>query len=231
MPTVVFASPKGGAGKSTSAVLLATEIAGRGAAVTVIDADPNRPVSHWAKRSGKPKTLSVLADVTEDSIIDAIEKAALQSAFVIVDLEGTASMTVGYAMSRADLVIIPTQGSHLDAAEAAKAIKLVRSQEKAFGRTIPFAILFTRTSAAIRPRTLQSIESEFAKNQIPILKTQIHEREAYRAIFAFGGTLAGLDPAQVTNISSAMANAHTFAAEVIALLKSKKPASKSAKVA
>lgn len=227
MPTIVFASPKGGAGKSTSAVLLGTEIAARGATVTIIDADPNKPVSQWAKRPGKPKTLTVLSNISEDSIIDAIEKAALESAFVIVDLEGTASMMVGYAMSRADLVIIPTQGSHLDAAEAAKAIKLVTAQERAFSKTIPYAILFTRTSAAIRPRTLQSIENEFDKNHVPVLKTQIHEREAYRAIFSFGGTLAALDPAQVTNITAAMMNAHTFAAEVLSLLKKKQGRDKS----
>ena len=108
MPTVVFASPKGGAGKSTSAVVLATELAGKGVCVTVIDADPNKPVSRWAKRPGKPATLTVLSDVTEELIIDAIDEAAQKSAFVIVDLEGTASMMVGYAISRADLVIIPT---------------------------------------------------------------------------------------------------------------------------
>ena len=99
MPTIVFASPKGGAGKSTSAVLLACEIAARGASVTIIDADPNKPVSNWAKRPGKPDSLAVLTNITEDAIIDAIEKASQQSAFVIVDLEGTASMMVGYAMS------------------------------------------------------------------------------------------------------------------------------------
>ena len=54
MPTIVFASPKGGAGKSTSAVVLATELAGRGATVAIIDADPNKPVSRWANRPGKP---------------------------------------------------------------------------------------------------------------------------------------------------------------------------------
>ena len=45
MPTIVFASPKGGAGKSTAAVLLGTELAAKGGDVTIIDADPNRPVS------------------------------------------------------------------------------------------------------------------------------------------------------------------------------------------
>jgi chromosome partitioning protein len=224
MPTIVFASPKGGVGKSTSAVLLATELAERGATVTAIDADPNKPVSRWAKRPGKPKTLDVLADVSEDAIIDAIEQAAQKTAFVIVDLEGTASMMVGYAMSRADLVIIPTQGSQLDAAEAVKAIRLVRAQEKAFKRAIPFAVLFTRTSAAIRPRTLQSIEAELAEQKVRMFKTQIHEREAYRAVFAFGGALSGLDPKEVTNIAAAVTNARAFVAEVLQLLKASVPA-------
>jgi len=231
MPTIVFASPKGGVGKSTAAVLLATELAGHGASVTMIDADPNRPLSQWANRPGKPAMLSVVTTPTEDSIIDTIEKSAVQSTFVIVDLEGTASMMAGYAMSRADLVIIPAQGSHLDATEAVKAIKLVRGQEKAFQKKIPFAILFTRTSAAIRPRTLQSIEVQFAENKVPMFGCQLHEREAYRAVFAFGGTLSGLDPAQVTNIPAAILNAKLFAGEVVGMLKDRAPAKRREEVA
>ena len=140
-------------------------------------------------------------------------------------------MTVGYAMSRADLVIVPTQGSHLDAAEAVKAVRLVRAQEKAFKRSIPFSILFTRTSAAIRPRTLQSIEAEFGKQEVPMFGVQIHEREAYRAIFAFGGSLTDLDPTQVANLPAAIANARVFAAEVLEKLMANKTSSKPAQVA
>jgi chromosome partitioning protein len=197
----------------------------------MIDADPNKPLSQWAKRPGKPRHLTVLADITEDSIIEAIESAALKTPFVIVDLEGTASMMVGYAMSRADLVIIPVQGSHLDAAEAAKAIKLVRGQERVFKRTIRYAILFTRTSPAIRTRTFQSIEDEFADNQVPMLKTHLNERDAYRALFAFGGTLSGLDPSQVSNIPAAILNARLFTTEVVDMLKAKVPTLKKREVA
>jgi chromosome partitioning protein len=219
MPTIVFASPKGGVGKSTSAVVLASELARKGAAVTIIDADPNRPVSRWAQRPGCPENLTVLADVSEETVIDAIEAAAVRTPFVLVDLEGTASMTVAYAISRADLVVIPTQGSQLDAAEAAKAIRLIRQQEKAFGRTIPYAILFTRTSAAIRPRTLQHIQDEFARHGARAFQAQMHEREAFRAIFSFGGTLESLDASQVSNLQAAVVNARAFAAEAIALLR------------
>jgi chromosome partitioning protein len=219
MPTIVFASPKGGAGKSTSAILLASELALKGAAVTVIDADPNRPLSHWAKRLGRPENLTVVSDLSEETIIDRIDEAARATPFVIVDLEGTASMVVAYAISRADLVIVPTQGSQLDAAEAAKAIKLIRQQEKAFGRRIPYAILFTRTSTAIRPRTLAHIQEEFERHKVVAFKIHMHERDAFRAIFSFGGTLQALDRSKVSNIDAAITDARAFAAEVLAMLK------------
>src|ERR1035441_7909416 len=139
MPTVVFANPKGGAGKSTSAVILATQLALKGAEVTILDADPNKPVSQWAKRGSAPAHIKVIADISETTIIDEIDAAAQKTAFVVVDLEGTASMMVAYAISRADLVIIPIQGSQLDAAEGAKAIKLIKQQERAFNKTIPYS--------------------------------------------------------------------------------------------
>ena len=219
MPTVVFANPKGGAGKSTSAVILATQLALKGAEVTILDADPNKPVSQWAKRGGAPAHINVIADISETTIIDEIDAAAQKTAFVVVDLEGTASMMVAYAISRADLVIIPIQGSQLDAAEGAKAIKLIRQQERAFRKTIPFAILFTRTNSALRPRTLVHIQAEFHKHNIQAFQTQLHEREAYRALFSFGGTLESLDPRQVGNLEKAIANAREYAAEVVAKLR------------
>ena len=224
MPTIVFASPKGGVGKSTSAVVLACELARRGAAVTIIDADPNRPVSAWARRPGRPEGLEVVADVTEETVIDAIEAAAARVPFVIVDLEGTASLTVAYAISRADLVVIPTQGSQLDAAEAAKAVRLIRQQEKAFARRIPHAVLFTRTSAAIKPRTLQHIRGEFEAHGVPLLQTQMHEREGFRAIFSFGGTIDSLNAGQVSGLDGAMKNARAFAAEIVGMLRQAQPA-------
>lgn len=220
MPTIVFANPKGGAGKSTSAVLLATQIAENGASVTILDADPNKPISYWSKRGQKPDRINVIADISETTIIDEIDTAAAQTPFVVVDLEGTASMMVAYAISRADLVIIPVQGSQLDAQEAGKAIKLIRQQERAFNKRIPLAILLTRTNPAVRARTLSHIQAEFTKHNIRLFQTEIHEREAYRALFSFGGSLTSLDPRQVGGLDKAIINARDFVAEVVAVLKS-----------
>jgi chromosome partitioning protein len=219
MPTIVIANSKGGSGKSTTAALLASTLAEHGATVTAIDADINRPLSSWARHAAIADKLTVLSGVNESTIIDAIEEAAEKTQFVIVDLEGTASLTVGFAISRADLVIIPTQGSPLDATETAKTVKLVKAQEKSLRLKIPMTILFTRTSSAIRPRTLLAIEAEFRRAGIRVLETQIHERDAYRAIFSFGRTLSGLDPDQVRNVPAAAANVKALMVEVVNVLK------------
>lgn len=217
MPTIVFANPKGGAGKSTAAVILATQLARKGAKVTILDADPNKPISEWARRRTLDN-LTVVAEISEATIIDEIDSAAEKTPFVIVDLEGTASMTVAYAISRADLVVIPTQASQLDAKQAAKAVLLIKQQEKAFRKTIPFAILYTRTSSAIRTKTLSHVQSEFQKNEIPSFRTHLHEREAFRALFSFGGALESLDPRQVGGLENAIVNAREYAAEFVHMI-------------
>ena len=64
MAVIAFANPKGGAGKSTAALVLATELAISGAQVTIIDADPNWPIHDWSKLPNKPKNIEVLSRVT-----------------------------------------------------------------------------------------------------------------------------------------------------------------------
>ncbi|WP_342154669.1 ParA family protein [Methylorubrum sp. SB2] len=219
MPVIAFANPKGGAGKTTTALLLATELAARGAAVTVIDADPERWISQWAKLPGKPDGITIVADVTEESVVDAIEEAEEGAQFVIVDLEGTASLMVSNAIGMADLVVIPIQGSSMDARGGAKMLRLIRNQEKMSRRKIAHAVVLTRTGAAITSRALRNVAEQLRAGGIDIFATPIVERAAYRDLFDYGGTLAGLDGAQVSNLDKAIQNARGFAGEVVARLK------------
>ena len=53
MPVIVFASSKGGVGKSTTALTLSHALARGGASVTLIDADPNAPLEAWARLTGE----------------------------------------------------------------------------------------------------------------------------------------------------------------------------------
>lgn len=224
MPTIVFISPKGGAGKTTSALVLATQIAKR-SEVTVIDADPNHPIQAWAAGGNKPATMSVISDANEETIADRIDDAAAKTPFVIVDLEGTASKIVVMAVTRADFVIIPTQGSELDAEQASKALNVIHQHEKSMRRInpeykLPFKVLLTRTNAAIRARTLAHIQRSMLDAGIPVFDAEMNEREAFRAIFSFRQPLEMLDRNAVSNVDKAIINAEAFTAEVISTLRS-----------
>jgi chromosome partitioning protein len=219
MPVIAFANPKGGAGKTTTALLLATELAARGAKVSIIDADPERWISQWAKLPGKPDTVSIVGDVTEDTVVDAIEAASEASQFVIVDLEGTASLMVSNAIGMSDLVVIPIQGSSMDAKGGAKTIRLIRNQEKMSRRKIAHAVVLTRTGAAITSRALRNVSEQLLAGGIEIFATPIVERAAFRDLFDYGGTLESLDRALTSNVDKAILNAREFAGEVIVKLK------------
>lgn len=228
MPTISFANPKGGAGKTTSALLLASGLAAKGAQVVIIDADPERWISQWGRLPGKPTNIAIIGDVTEETIVDHIETAAESAQFVIVDLEGTASLMVANAIGMSDLVVIPTQGASMDAKGAAKTIKLIRNQERMARRTIPHGVLLTRTSAAVTSRALRNVREQLDKARIDVFQTAIVERAAYKDIFDYGGLLSDLDPNQVNNLEKAQENAQSFAGEVLAKLKA---ASAAARVA
>jgi chromosome partitioning protein len=214
LPTIAFISPKGGAGKTTSAFLLATALA-KTYDVTVIDADPNHPVQTWAGGGRTPPRLTIVSDANEDTIIERIEDAASTTPFVIVDLEGTASKIVIYAISQADFVVIPTQGSQLDANEASRAVRVVMQNGKLTGKAKPYAVLLTRTSPSIRTRGLAHIQSGLIGAGIPVFETELNERDAFKAVFSFQQTLDGLLPDDVSNLDKAKANVAAFMYEII----------------
>jgi len=214
MPTIVFVSPKGGAGKTTAALLLASQLAAS-YDVTLIDADPNRPIKAWASGGNTPKRLSVVSDVDEDNIIERIEEAAQKSPIVVVDLEGTAAKIVVLAVSQADLAVIPIQGSQLDAEQASRAIKVIKQREKMTGRALPYAVLLTRTNPVIRTRTMSHIQKGLIDAGVPVMETELNDREAFRAVFSFRQPLAGLDPTEVANLDKAQANVEDFALEIL----------------
>lgn len=221
MPVISVANPKGGAGKSTTALVLGTTLASHGATVTIIDCDPNRPILTWAGGSSKSQ-VKVLGDITEDRIVGVIDAERAGRQFVIVDLEGTASRMVSRAMTRSDLVLIPMQASAVDAAQAARAVSLVREEQEVIRREIPFRVLLTRTSPQIPTRNEKMIIEELRGAGIPTMATHLNQRAAYQSMFTYRQALEELDPAAVNGLEQAVANAYKLSEEVVELVQSLK---------
>ncbi|MEH0073901.1 ParA family protein [Pannonibacter sp. Pt2] len=215
MPVISFANAKGGAGKTTAALLLATEIAERGMTVTIFDADPQRWISTWSDLPGRPANISVQSQLTPATITEQIIEASAVSDYVIVDLEGTENLLVANALSVSDLVVVPIQGSSMDARGGAKILRLIAKLEEIVRHEIRHCVVLTRTNAAVTTRALKAVQDHLAVSGIDVLMTAIVERAAYRDMFEFGGSLATLDPKLVTNLDKARDNAALFAAEVL----------------
>jgi chromosome partitioning protein len=86
---------------------------------------------------------------------------------------------------------------------------------------MPYAVLLTRTNPAIRTRNTTHIQSGLINAGIPVLETELNEREAFRSVFSFRQTLAGLDPKDVANLDKARHNVEAFAAEILGKLAAK----------
>ena len=217
MAVIVVASPKGGAGKTTSAVLLGTEYAHGGLEVVMIDCDPNRCLSIWAERSPLPKNIKLLDDVSERTIIRDIAAIDGDGRVVIVDLQGSASRMMSRAVSQADLVLTPMCATALDAEIGSLALALVVEEEEHIGRHIEQAVVLTRTRPGpVQSRAHKVIEKTLRDHDVPIVEPSLTERSAYASLFQYGGDLYSMPPQG--NMEQALANARGFAQAVFKVL-------------
>lgn len=216
MPVISFASSKGGAGKTTSSIVLATTFAG-GRGVVLIDADPAGRATSWSTRSPLPENLEVIRSQGERHIQDEIEKARDRATFVIVDLEGAATRVNAYAMAESDLVIIPMGDEQQDADAAIETLAQVKQEGRALRREIPAAVLFCRTKAAVKSRLAKELNHEM-RGAVLAFKTELNDRTAFSSLHSLGGGLEGMNPSDVGGLEKAISNANDFASEVIDIL-------------
>ena len=215
MPTIVIASPKGGAGKSTVAVILGTEFARAGAEVTMMDCDPNGSLTLWSQRSALPARMQILSGIKEGEIIRTIKANDQDGKIVIVDLEGVASRLVSRAISQADLVIVPMRATTLDATIGVRALELIAEEAEALDRSIRHAVVFTMTRA-IQSKQHKAIVASLKEQGVDVIEPELMERSAFSALFEFGGDLHSM-PGQ-GNADKAIENARNFAQAVFARL-------------
>jgi chromosome partitioning protein len=113
MKIVVIISQKGGSGKTTLAVHLATAATAAGRVAAIIDLDPQATAASWGDRrtadapevvSGQAIRLPALIKAAEDNGAD----------FLVVDTAPNADQAAGLAARAADLVLIPCRPAAFD---------------------------------------------------------------------------------------------------------------------
>lgn len=222
MSVISIGNPKGGAGKTTLALVLADQLSENGVNAAVIDADPNAIIAKWAAKradAGKPMPYHVVPRPTEGEMIQTIERLSKQHSIVIIDLEGAASRMTSRALARSHMVLVPFNQSPVDAELAATAVALIHEEGEALGRSIPFRLVRSRDSAAIATKTSKRIAQAIDDAGLRTLPVGLVERAAYRDIYEFGALLSELDPTETSGLVKAQENAQQLAQSVIEALR------------
>lgn len=195
MYVITFANPKGGSGKTTSAMLLAEQIAVSGGRVAILDLDPNANILVWSQgraEEGRGVPFTVHARPQADETVELIDGMSDSVDYLIIDLEGSKDQIVTFALSRTDLCVIPLDGSPMEARQAAAAVRLVQSTSAMIRTQIAYTLLFTRTNAAFQTSDERDVRTEMEMNSIPTLPVRIAKRAPYTRIFRDGVLLSEL---------------------------------------
>jgi chromosome partitioning protein len=119
------------------------------------------------------------------------------------------------AALRFDLVITPLAGSQLDLWEAIKAAEVVRAFGGRATRAMPHRALLTRVPSAIKPRMLRNVVDQLRDHGVRLLPTPLLEKEAFRALFSFGGGFGALETNGVWGAAAARQNTAAYAGDVV----------------
>lgn len=126
MRTILVMNPKGGCGKSTVSMNLATYYADEGAAVTIADYDPQRSCLDWLEAR---KNYDGIPDITGVAAFRAKPRISMKSDVVIMDVPARthgAEMTT--LLKNADTLLMPVLPSPIDMRAAAKYLEEIKAK-------------------------------------------------------------------------------------------------------
>ncbi len=185
MNVIVFASRKGGTGKSTLAAHLAAYCQKASRSCLLIDADQQGSLSLWhrLRKTGEPPLKYVLRDFNEtleQARIDGVE-------WVLVDTPPLATIDVSETVAAATLVVIPTRPAVFDLNAVTETIAAARLANKPFAlvlNAVPPKRLGTESPMALNARR------SFEALEAPVWSGQITNRASLALSLADG---AGVD--------------------------------------
>ncbi|MCB1884688.1 MAG: ParA family protein [Geminicoccaceae bacterium] len=174
MTVITVAQQKGGAGKTTLAIQIATALAARGKGVAVVDIDPQASLTGWMRlrehgaRDATPIRLSMVGGWRLGAEIERLRREA---EFIVVDSPPHAAAEAKEAIRAADVVLVPCQPSVLDV-WASKATVEAAVKE---GRR-PFLVL---NRVPPRGKSLDEARDAIEKAGYPALSARLGNRQAF----------------------------------------------------
>jgi chromosome partitioning protein len=181
---------KGGVGKTTLSIHLATAFAQTGARVLLIDADPQGSSLDWAAiRTVDP--LFTVVGLPKASLHKEIAALGRDYDHVVIDGPPRVYDVARSAIMASDCVLIPVQPSPYDVWAAKEIVDLLKDASS-FKENLKSAFVINRkiTNTAIG----RDVAEALAAYSLPVLKASLCQRVSFAESAAQGGTVLEADP-------------------------------------
>ena len=189
MNVIVFASRKGGSGKSTLTAHLAAQAARPSRACLLVDADPQGSLSLWHELRASERPALKRAPRGVEEAVKAAKREGYE--WVFVDTPPNKSSVVVDAIRLSTLVVIPARPSVFDVAAVTDTIEICRELKK------PYAVVITAAPAK-RNEAEASIVADaragLTATKVPVWSGQITNRSDFCFALGAGAGAKEFDP-------------------------------------
>ena len=182
---VAFGGQKGGAGKTTTAIAVASEWLARGAKVLLVDTDPQGSARTWGEVAVErgvhaPTVVSMGAGLHRDDQLPALAAA---HDVTVVDCPPRLDDRVRAVLMVASLVVLPCGPSAMDVWALSEGMDLV-AQARKLRPHLDVAVLVTRKAS--RSILGRNVRDALTGVGLPVLTTEICYRLTYQEAPAAG---------------------------------------------
>lgn len=189
MNVIVFASRKGGSGKSTLTAHLAAHVNKSSRPCLLIDADPQGSLTLWHRLRGTGEPALKIATRSVGDIVKAAKREGYE--WVFIDTPPNQSGVVTDAIRSATMVVIPARATVFDLMAVQETIAAARQM-----RT-PYAVVFNSAPAKredVESPVVAQARDGLRNIKIPVWSGQITHRSSLALALASGEGAKEWDP-------------------------------------
>jgi chromosome partitioning protein len=187
---VSLLNQKGGVGKTTLAVHLATALVLRGRRVLLVDADPQGSALDWAA-SRQGVLLVPVVGLPTKTLHKEIQAHVRNYDDIVIDGPPRVNELARAAILAADIVLIPVQPSPYDVWAAKEIVELL-SEASVFKETQKSAFIISRK--IVNTVIGRDVVDALASYELPVLVTTVGQRVAFAESAVQGQTVMEIDP-------------------------------------
>ena len=191
---ILIGSQKGGCGKSTTAVNMSAELAGRGHDVVLVDADRQCTSANWAMdRVENPVLAKVHCIQKYENIRDTLLDLDQRYEYVIVDAAGRDSRELRTGMTAAHILIVPFRPSQPDLDTLPNMQEIIIQAKDLNPDLKVYGLITMAPTNPIIHEEADARECLIDYPEIKLLATMIRDRKVYRDAMSDGLSVVEMD--------------------------------------